>query len=72
MGSVHLASSEKREAANEIWPPISGTAARMKTVPKRSSLMNKSLLFLYRGSVDSGRTGSEISCISFQEVNTGM
>ena len=50
---VRLASSEKRGAATkEIQPSASGTAARMKSAPERSPLMNKSLLFQYWWYVD--------------------
>jgi len=57
-GGVHLASLKEREAANEILLPALGTVARMKTAHKRSPPMNKFLLLLYRGSVNSDRTGS--------------
>ena len=70
--SVRLASFEVWEATDEIRLPASRTAIRMKIAPERFSLMNKSLLFLYRRSVNDGRTGFCISCISFQEVNIGM
>ena len=61
--SVSVASLEEREAAEEVRPPASGTAARMKTAPERSLPMNKSLLFLHRESVSGGRIGSRIFCI---------
>jgi len=35
----------------------------MKTTPERSPLMNKSLLFMYLGSVNGGRIDFQISCI---------
>ena len=54
-GGVRPASLEEREAVDEAQPLASGTAARMKTVPERSPLMNKSLLFMHWGSVDGGR-----------------
>ena len=69
---VFLASLEEQEVADELRLPVLGTAARMKTAPERSPSMNKSLLLLYQGSVNDGRTGTQISCISFQKVNTGM
>ena len=66
---VRLDSLEEQEAADKVQPPASGTAARMETAPERFPLINKSLLFLHLGSVHGGRTGSQIFCISFQEVN---
>ena len=51
--------------------PALGTAVRMKTNLERSLSIKKSLLLLYRGSVNGGKTGSQIY-ISFQKVNTWM
>ena len=66
-GSDHLASLKEREAANETLLRASRTTARMKTAPNKSPLMNKLLPFLLRGSVDGGRIGSWISCVSFSK-----
>ena len=62
-GGVRPASLEEREAVDEAQLLASGTAARMKTTPERSPLMNKSLSFLYRESVNGDRTKSQIFCI---------
>jgi len=66
-GGVRVASLEERKAAYEIRLPASEIATRMKIAPERSPPTNESLLFLYKGSVSGGRTGSRISCISFQK-----
>ena len=44
---VRLISLEEWGDADKIQPPVSGTAAKIKTAPERSPPINKSLMFLY-------------------------
>ena len=48
------------------------TLTRKKDRPRKLSFNEQVFVVLARGSVNGGTTGSRISCISFQKVDTGM